>query len=171
MKLTEIRDGELVVIDTNILVYANQQKSEECTQFLGRCARREVQGIVPLPVVAELMHTLMLIEARENGWIKRSNPAPTLSEKPDRVRRLTNYERQMREFLGIGLRLEPASTLDILEAMNIQREFGFLTNDSLVVAAARRLNCDSIASADRAFENLRKIKVYVPSDLRDETGQ
>lgn len=40
MKLTEIRDGELVVIDTNILFYANQQKSQECAQILDRCARR-----------------------------------------------------------------------------------------------------------------------------------
>ena len=167
MKLTEIRAGELVVIDTNILVYANQQKSQECTQFLTRCARREVQDIVPMPVVAELMHTLMLIEARENRWIERANPSRVLSEKPELVRRLTNYERQMREFLGIGFRLEPASTLDILEAMSIQREFGFLTNDSLVVAMARRLNCSSIVTADRAFENLRKFMIYSPSDMRD----
>lgn len=166
MKLTEIRAGEVVVIDTNILVYANQQKSQECTQLLVRCARREVQGIVPMPVVAELMHTLMLIEARENGWIKQANPSRALSEKPDLVRRLSNYERQMREFLGVGLRLEPASTLDILEAMSIQREFGLLTNDSLIVAAARRLNCSSIATSDRAFENLKKFMVYSPSDLR-----
>lgn len=84
-----------------------------------------------MPVVAELMHTLMLIEARENRWIERANPSRILSEKPELVRRLTNYERQMREFLGICFRLEPASTLDMLEAMSIQREFGLLTNDSL----------------------------------------
>jgi len=168
MKLSVIREGEVVVLDTNILVYASQQKSEECAQLLARCARREVQGIVPIPVVAELMHTLMLIEARENGWIERSNPSRALSEKPERVRRLTNYEKQMREFMGIGLRLEPASTPDILEAMSIQREFGLLTNDALLVAAARRLNCSSIATADRAFKNLKKFKVYSPSDLKDK---
>lgn len=166
MKLTEIPDGALLVLDTNILVYANQQKSEQCAQLLARCARKEVQGIVPMPVVAELMHALMLIEARENGWVKGGNPSRTLSEKPDRVSRLTNYERQMREFLAIGLRLEPASRLDILEAMNIQREFGLLTNDAIIVAVARRLNCTSIVSADKAFRNLNKFQVYFPSDLR-----
>jgi predicted nucleic acid-binding protein len=167
MKLTKIRDGEIIVLDTNILVYANQQKSKQCVQLLGRCARKEVQGVVSMPVVAELMHTLMLIEARENGWIRGTNPSRTLSEKPDRVRRLTNYERQMREFFAIGLRLEPVSSLDVLEAMNIQREFGLLTNDSIIVAAARRLNCTTIASADRAFASLKKFDVYSPSDLQD----
>ncbi len=166
MKLPKIEDGEIIVLDTNILVYANQQKSEQCAQLLSRCARREVQGVVPMPVVAELMHALMLIEARENGWIKGTNPSRALGEKPERVRRLTNYERQMREFFAIGLRLEPASSLDILEAMNIQREFGLLTNDSIIVAAARRLNCTAIASADRAFRPLKKFNIYSPSDLK-----
>jgi len=167
MKLTKIQDGEFIVLDTNILVYANQQKSGQCAKLLDRCAKKEVQGIVPMPVVAELMHTLMLIEARENGWIRGANPSRALSEKPDRVRRLTNYERQMREFYAIGLRLESVSSLDVLEAMNVQREFGLLTNDSIIVATARRLNCTSIVSADRAFRNLKKFDVYSPSDLKD----
>ena len=58
MKLGDIPTGELVVIDTNILVYANQQRSHACVQLLSRCARGEVRGVVPMPQVAELMHTL-----------------------------------------------------------------------------------------------------------------
>lgn len=81
MKLAEIRAGELVVIDTNNLVYANQQKSRECIQLLTRCARGEVEGLVPMPMVAEMIHTLMLVEARENGWIDRPNPSRALSQK------------------------------------------------------------------------------------------
>ena len=167
MNLGQIRAGELVVLDTNILVYANQRKSAECAQLLGRCARAEVKGIVPMPMVAELMHTLMLIEARENGWIDRPNPARVLSEKRELVQRLTNYEKQMHQFLGIGLRLESVVTMDLVEAMGIRREFGLLTNDSLLVAVARRLNCDSIATADGAFQHLKGFTVYAPEDLRD----
>lgn len=165
MNLSEIRAGEWVVIDTNILVYANQQKSAESIQLLRRCASREVLGIVPMPMVAELVHTLMLIEARENGWIEKSNPARALSERPELVRRLSRYETQIREFLGIGLRIETATTVDIIEAMNIQREFGLLTNDALLLAVARRLNCTTIASADQAFKLIKGIMVYQPSDL------
>jgi predicted nucleic acid-binding protein len=165
MNLGQINSGELVVIDANILVYANQQKSKECVQLLNRCARGEVKAIVPMPMVAELMHTLMLIEARENGWINRPNPARVLSEKPELIQRLTNYEKQMRQFLGIGLRLESVVTVDLIEALSIQREFGLLTNDSLLVAIARRLNCDSIVTADSAFQKLKGFMVYAPEDL------
>jgi len=165
MKLTEIRTGEWIVIDTNILVYANQQKCQECMQLLKRCAMREVRGIVPMPMVAELVHTLMLIEARENGWIERSNPARALAEKPELVRRLTRYENQIREFLGIGLRLEPATPVDILETLNIQREFGLLTNDALLLSIARRLNCSAIATADNAFQTVKGFVIYTPENL------
>jgi len=165
MKLTGIQDGEWVVIDTNILVYANQQKSQECVQLMKRCSLREVRGIVPMPMVAELVHTLMLIEARENGWIERSNPARALSEHPEQVRRLARYENEVREFLGIGMRIEPATPVDILETLSIQREFGLLTNDALLLAIARRLNCSAIATADAAFRAVQGFVVYQPGDL------
>lgn len=167
MKRGQIESGGLVVIDTNILVYANQQKSHECAELLGRCARGEVKGVIPMPMVAELMHTLMLIEARENGWIDRPNPSRVLSEKPEMIRRLTNYGTQMRQFLGIGLRLESVVPVDLIEALSIQREFGLLTNDSLLVAIARRLSCNLIASADKAFQKLRGFTVCAPEDLKD----
>lgn len=165
MNLSKIRSGEVVAIDTNILIYANQQESLECVKLLERCACAEVSGIVPMPMVAELMHTLMLIEARENGWITRTNPSRALAEKPHFVQRLTIYEKQMHQFLGIGFRLESVTRVDVVEALSIQREFGLLTNDSLLLAVARRLNCDNIASADKAFQKLRGFSVYTPSDL------
>src|SRR5438034_8817650 len=108
MRLSQIHNDEEVLIDTNILVYANQQKSDECRKLLRRCAAREVKGVVAIPIVAELAHALMIIEARENGWIERGNPARALSEHPEMVRRLNAYQIQLHEFLGIGLRIEPA---------------------------------------------------------------
>ena len=173
MKLSEIKNGEWVVIATGILVYANQQKCPECIQLLRRCALREVRGLVPMPIVAELVHTLMLIEARENKWIepgavfggRRLSSAHALTERPELIRRLSRYENQVREFLGIGLRLEPATHVDFLEAMSLQREFGLLTNDALLLAIARRLNCSAIASRDKAFGVVKGFVVYQPSEL------
>jgi predicted nucleic acid-binding protein len=167
MKLSQIKNDEEVLIDTNILVYANQRKSDECKKLLRRCAVRDVKGIVAMPVVAELAHALMIIEARENGWIERANPARALSERPQIVRRLNAYQTQLYEFLGIGLRIEPALRADILGMMSIQREFGLLTNDALLLAVARRLNCRSVATADKAFDRASGFLIYSPEDLTD----
>jgi predicted nucleic acid-binding protein len=163
--LSSIRAGAWVAIDTNILVYANQQRSPECVEFLTRCASGELQGVVPVSMVAELVHALMLIEARENNWIERANAARALAERPDLVRRLTRYEIQMREFSGIGLRIEPVGAADILEAMRIQKEAGLLTNDALLLAVARRLNCEAVASADKAIAQAPGFSVFAPGDI------
>ena len=165
--LSTIRAGSWVAIDTNVLVYANQRRSPECTELLKRCGSGELQGVVPFPMVAELVHALMLIEARENHWIERANAARALAERPDLVRRLTRHEIQMREFFGIGLRIEPAGAADILEAMRIQKEAGLLTNDALLLAVARRLNCEAVASADKAIAQAPGFRVFSPADAPD----
>jgi len=165
MNLHNIHAGDVVVLDANILIYATQQLSQQSVTLLSRCARGEVTGIVPMPMAAEVMHALMLIEAKESGFVDRPLPAQVLGEKPEAVRRLMNYQRQMHEFIGIGLRLEAAVTTDLIEAMAVQRESGLLTNDALLVAIARRLNCNAIASADKAFQRLRGFMVYAPDDL------
>ncbi|MGA2533154.1 MAG: type II toxin-antitoxin system VapC family toxin [Candidatus Aminicenantales bacterium] len=162
--LSSIPAGAWVVIDTNILVYASQQQSPECKDLLRRCVSGELQGVVPVPMVAELVHTLMLIEARENNWIERANAARALAERPDLVRRLVRYEIQMREFFGIGLKIEPVGAVDILEAMRIQKEAGLLTNDALLLAVARRLNCEAVASADKAIAQAPGFSVFAPAD-------
>lgn len=165
MNLAEIRAGAWVAIDTNILVYANQGRSPQCIELLKRCASGELRGVVPMPMVAELVHALMLIEARENNWIERANPARALAERPDLVGRLARYEIQMREFFGIGLRIEPVGAADILEAMRIQKDAGLLTNDALLLAAARRLGCEAVASADRAIARAPGFNVFGPADI------
>jgi predicted nucleic acid-binding protein len=71
----------------------------------------------------------------------------------------------MREFFGIGLRIEPVGAADILEAMRIQKEAGLLTNDALLLATARRLNCGIVASADRTIARAPGFTVYVPGDI------
>lgn len=162
MNLTEIKSGEWVVIDTGILVYANQQKCQECIRLLKRCAQRDVRGIVPMPVVTDLVNNLMLIEAMENGWVERNNSARALVDRPELIRRLSRYENQVREFLGIGLRLEAATHVDVLEAMSLQREFGLFAKDALVLAIARRLNCSAIASTRASLTRTRGFALYEP---------
>jgi len=163
--LSSIRPGAWVALDTNILVYANQHRSPDCIELLKRCASGELQGVVPVPMVAELVHALMLIEARENNWVERANAARGLADRPDLVRRLTRYESQMREFFGLGLRVEPVGAGDILEAIRIQREAGLLTNDALLLAVARRLNCEAVASADKAVGRAPGFNVHAPADI------
>lgn len=71
-----------------------------------------------------------------------------------RIDQLPARRDRLREFFGIGLRIEPAMSVDILEAMNIQKEFGLFVNDALLLAIARRTNCNAIATMNEKLTNV-----------------
>lgn len=167
MNLLRIPAGQLVLIDANIFIYANQQSSQQCIKLLERCANNEVYGVLTTHILAEIMHVLMLAEARDLGLIKPGNPAKQLSEKPQLIKALNRYESLIRDLLTIGLQLEPLQREDFLTAISIQRQYGMLTNDALFMAVASRLRINAIASADQIFKNVQGIIHYSPDDIND----
>ncbi|OIO18556.1 MAG: hypothetical protein AUJ54_07710 [Ignavibacteria bacterium CG1_02_37_35] len=168
MNLLNIPAEQPVIIDANIFIYANQKASAQCVKLLERCANNEVFGILPSHILAEVMHVLMLAEAKDIGIIKGSNPARQLTENPQKVKSLNRYESLIRDLLAIGLQLEPLQREDFITAMSLQRQYGLLTNDALFMAIATRLRVTAIVSADSVFGNVQGIIHYSPDDLNEE---
>lgn len=165
MNIGLIKRGDSIVIDANIIIYAIQKESEQCKNLLLRCAEGEVNGILPAHILAEVMHILMISEARDNGWITGPNPAKQLSENPERIRQLSRYETIIKDLLTINCDIVSLEQEDFMTAMRIQREVGLLTNDALLVAVAERLRIQAIATADKRFGLVRGKILYVPEDL------
>lgn len=165
MNLNKIAAHERVLLDANVFIYALQQQSRQCMQLLRRCAEDQVIGYIADNILAEVMHILMIAEARDNNWITSANPARQLSEQPKRVMALLRYEGLLSDLLSMGLRLESLQREDFITALAVQRHSGLLTNDALLVALAMRLRIKSIASADQAFSRVPGILLYVPDDL------
>ncbi len=165
MNLSEIPQGEMVVLDANIVIYSVRNVSRQCRQIFRRCAEQDLSCIMSSQQIAEVMHRLMIAEALDNKWISGSNPARKLSEKPDRIKALHRYDQALRDLFGIGIILQPALREDFMLALSIQRQFGLMTNDALLVACAQRIRCRSIASSDKRLRSVRDIVVYEPDDL------
>jgi predicted nucleic acid-binding protein len=165
MNLNDIKTGSNVVIDANVFIYALQKSSPQCERLLDRCIDEEIYGIVSLHVLAEVMHRMMIAEARDNNWITGSNPTKRLSEQPDRIRELVRYENKIRDLLAMGLQMEPVIQEDFISAMIVQRQEGLMTNDALLVAVCQRLRVESIASADNKFSKVRGISLFSPDDI------
>jgi len=165
MNLSQITNASIVLLDANICLYAIRQESAQCERLLARCANGEVNGIMPSHILAEIMHQLMIAEARDYQWIKGPNPAKQLAGLPDRVRALTKYEELVRDILGTGLQIEPIVQEDFITSLEVQRQAGLLTNDALLVAVGERLRVTSIASADQAFSRVQGILLYSPDDV------
>lgn len=167
INLDDIPNGSLCVIDTNVLLYAEQGISAQAQRLLRRCAGVELIGTLPQTVWQELNHKLMLAEALMLGKVSGRNPSRQLSKKPDIVRSLGLYRQKVQALLDLGLGFEPCTRDDLAkEAFRHQEHYGLLTNDSVVLAVALRLGADVLASADDSFRNVGEIQVACPTDLK-----
>ncbi len=115
MNLDDIPNGSLCVVDTNVLLYAEQDLSAQSKRLLRRMSTGEVLGLLPQPVWLELAHKLMLAEAMMLGKISGPNPAKKLAGQPDVVRGLGLYRDKVRALLSLGIGFEPCTREDFLE--------------------------------------------------------
>jgi predicted nucleic acid-binding protein len=167
MILNQVQKDSIVLIDANIILYTIRNKSNQCKGLIRRCAEGEIYGVMTPHIIAEVMHRLMIAEARENGWIEGTNPARRLSEQPERVKMLFRYEQAIKNLFATGIRCEPVEKEDIIATLRVQRESGLLTNDALLVAVSERLRIQAIASADNTFTRVRGVILYSPNDLEE----
>ena len=167
MNLDDIPTGSLCVIDTNVLLYAEQGVSEQAKRLLRRCSTKELIGTLPQTVWQELAHKLMLAEAMMKHGISGGNPAGRLADKPSVVRALILYQTKVRALVNLGLRFERCEQSDLLHsAFELQERYGLLTNDAVILAVAVRLEADCLVSSDKGFQAVEEIEVVAPSDLR-----
>jgi predicted nucleic acid-binding protein len=167
MNLDDIPRGSLCVLDTNILIYAEQGASLQAQRLLRRIEEQDIAGVLPQPVWQETIHRLMLTEAIMLGHIRGPNPARQLARKPEIVKRLTLYREKVRALVTLGLEFEPCQETDLLDkALEIQERYGLLTNDSLIAAMALRMEADALASTDAGFGNFNEVRVYAPTDVK-----
>jgi predicted nucleic acid-binding protein len=166
MNLSDIPKDTRVVLDTDIFLFAMQGLSGQCRILLEKCARDEIRGILPSIVMTEIMHVLMIAEAKDNGWIHGLNAVRDLNSQSKRIASLRRYESLVRDILGMGLTMEGAEREDFITAMDVQQRSGFLIHDALLIAMCRRLGVHAIASADPAFRRALDIEAYLPSDVK-----
>lgn len=167
MNLDDINNGSLCVIDTNVLLYAEQGVSAQAQRLIQRCSKGELTGTLPQTVWQELTHKLMLAEAMMLGKISGSNPAGRLARKPDAIRDLSLYRAKVKALLDLGLGFEPCTLTDLVKtAFQMQEKYGLLTNDAVVLAVALRLDADALVSNDKAFRSITELAVHYPTDLR-----
>ena len=167
MNLDDIPTGSHCVLDTNILIYAEQGVSLQAERLMRRIEEREVTAVLPQPVWQETMHRLMLMEAIMLGHSRGPNPARQLAEKPEIIKNLTLYRDKITALVTLGLGFESCRETDLLhKAVEIQERHGLLTNDSLIAAIALRIEADALVSADNGFQAIKELRTYAPTDMK-----
>jgi predicted nucleic acid-binding protein len=166
MNLDDIQNGSLCVVDTNVLLYAEQGLSQQAQRLIRRCSTGDLIGVLPQTVWQELTHKLMLAEALMMERVSGPNAGRKLSRQPDTVKRLGLYKDKILALSNMGLGFEACMKEDLLvNAFRYQEQYGLLTNDSVIVAIAVRLKADVLVTADAAFQKISDIQVAMPSDI------
>jgi predicted nucleic acid-binding protein len=164
MTLDDIPDGSRVLVDANIIIYMLGRKSPQCRSLLARCDSGAVQGWITSNIAAEVCHRRMMQEAQSRG-LAGSNPARALGQNKRLIQQLSQYSSETRDLLGGGLEVDTVKIEDYYLALELQRQHGLLTIDSLNLAVARRLGIQEIATTDPNFDHIQGLIVYKPGDL------
>ena len=165
MNLDDIQNGSLCVVDTNILLYAEQGLSAQAQRLLRRCSTGELIGILPQTVWQELTHRLMLAEAMMLGKIAGPNPARQLAQKADIVRSLSIYMEKIVALQDLGLGFEACKKEDFLGGLEMQNKYGLLIKDAILLNIAFRIKADVIVSNNTIFHTIGQITNASPSDI------
>jgi len=165
LKLDGVPGGSPVFIDSNIFVYYFTAASPSCHAFLRRCAAGVVHGVTSLPVLLEVAHRLMIIEAQQKGLARGSNPAEKLARSPDVVRKLRAYEEWTLAIPRMGIEVEEVTFQDLVASMTMRQKMGLLTLDAMLVAVMARLRISCLASADQAFSRIGEVTLFSPGDV------
>jgi predicted nucleic acid-binding protein len=133
---------------------------------LARCERGEVFGATGVFVLLEVLHRIMMIEAKVKKFVTSSNVAKKLRKKPHIVKQLSDYYEQAQSILEMELEILPLSLEIVAASERCRREYGLLVNDSVTVALALNQGITVLASADRDFERVKELVVYSPQDVK-----
>lgn len=162
--LRDIPDGERVLVDANVLLYhfGEGELAGRCRDFLARVQSRAVPGCLVPTTVGEVHHRLMVLEAIRRFAAPPRSAVRWLEDHPDRVRDMDQPGRAVASILSWPVRLLPLGRDELASAAQVSRSLGLLTNDALLVAAARLHGIGIIASNDRDFERVPDLRLAVP---------
>ncbi len=162
--LDSVPDGSNVLIDANVFIYALSSRSQQCKNFLVRCAGEQVYGITPHEIVHDATHIFMCAEAVAKGLPAKKTPK-YLSEHPEQVKALTDYWVSTQGILALNLVLLPMEEKIIVGAQAERKNAGLLTMDSVIVASMREYDITNIATTDKMFNSVNGISVFSPTDI------
>ncbi len=165
MTLADIPSACEIFIDANIFVYHFSGPTEltpACSAFLRRIEDHDLAGFTSLPVVAETLHRLMVIEATDTLQMEARSVVRYLKEHPTEVRKLTRHLVVTEKIQAVGVQILPTTLDDLLASQEFKMAFGLLTNDAITLAVMKRHRLTHIATNDPDFERAEFLTVWKP---------
>lgn len=165
MDINHLPAGTNCLVDTNILLYHLAAQSNDCRQFLTRLGRGELGAYVTIPIIGELLHKRMVIEAVNTGLISGSKPLDKLKRQPHLITQLSAYITEVTQLLQLPITVIEVTEDDINWSHTLRRAYGLLVIDSINLACAVRRGITDIATHDTDFLHVPKLNIWQPTDI------
>ena len=164
MTFKELEPGAEVFIDANIFIYHFLDMSTNCSDFLGLLEEGRYRGLTSVGVVTEVLHRLMIMEARTKKLVKSPGALDQLNKKPDLVRRLVEYSTAAQVIPEMGISVLPLTHGHLLSSQAVRARYGLLINDSLIIAMMKESGVTNLATNDGAFRRVDGIRIFGPGE-------
>ena len=165
MTFADLVAGEAVFVDANPLTYHFQPHpvwGPPCTDLLQRIENQELAGFTSTPVLSEVSHRLMTIEASALfGW-PFAGIGNRLRTHPAEVQQLTAFRQAIDRILQSNLQVLTVTPVLLATAAALSQQIGLLTNDGLIVAVMQAHGLTRIASSDTDFDRVPGLTRYAP---------
>jgi predicted nucleic acid-binding protein len=165
MTFADLLAGDEVFLDANTFVYhfaPDPILRVPCGQLLHCIENQQIAGSTSTPVLSEVGHRLMTIEARAHlGW-SSGKLLQHLKQNPAVVQSLGSFRTAVHNLLQSKIQILTIAPLLIDTAAAISQQFGLLTNDALIVAVMRANGLTKLASKDADFDRVPGLTRYAP---------
>lgn len=135
MSLVDIKAlpaGARCLVDANVFIYHFGALSIECTDFLARVARREVEAHVTAIVIAEVLHRRMVAEALSKRLISAGKPLQKLKADPAIIKGLTDYVGEMEKLLRLPIAVHEVTAADVAASHALRSGTGCSSTTRLI---------------------------------------
>ena len=165
MIFRDLPQGASVFLDSNTLVYhfsLHPVLGAATRDLVHRVEHGDLFGFTSTHIVAEVVHKLMLVEARSRFAWTQCKVTTRLKQHPDAVQQLVQCFAALAQLPNLHIQVCPITAPIVESASVLSRQTGLLTNDALVVAVMQAQGLANLASNDADFDRVPGIHRYAP---------
>jgi predicted nucleic acid-binding protein len=163
--INHLPTGTNCLVDTNVFLYYLAARSNDCRQLLVRIGHGEVSGYVTTPIIGEMLHKRMVIEAVNAGIVSGAKPFEKLKRQPHTITRLSNYIAEIAQLLQLPLTVIEVTEEDVRWSHALRQTYGMLVIDSINLACAVRRGITDVATHDTDFLHIPNLNIWQPTDI------
>lgn len=166
MTFADLVAGDAIFLDANPLTYHFQPHpvwGHACSDLLRRIENQELIGFTSTPVLSEVSHRLMTIQAVALfGW-PFAGIGNRLRTHPNDVQKLTAFRQAIEEVSRSKIQVLTIPPPLLVTAATLSQSIGLLTNDGMIVAAMQANGLTKLASSDADFDRVPTLVRYSPT--------